>query len=276
MLVGNDPSELSPRRSFAQWHQLVEGTAEPWSPAQLTAARLIGESVGDVVLQFRSVRMLIAQDQLARIRQQVGESGQPVIVSDAGGRVLLVNDSCARLLSATSPGPRQLDELPALFAEPDTVRRNLHELLHYWRPWRGELDLSDDDPAKSRPLLVRADPVFSSPNRVLGFVLLFTDLREQKAAETARRRFQDSIIGRHRVTTVRLDSRADLLYRNLLSSVVSNAQLAALEITDGVDLSRMPLMLDSVQNSVTRSAELLEHLIWHASRAADDEDGSGT
>lgn len=69
---------------------------------------------------------------------------------------------------------------------------------------------------------------------------------------------------------------SSLLYRNLLSSVVSNAQLAALEITDGVDLSRMPLMLDSVQNSVTRSAELLEHLIWHASRAADDEDGSGT
>ena len=28
-LIGNDPSELSPRRSFAQWHQLVEGTAEP-------------------------------------------------------------------------------------------------------------------------------------------------------------------------------------------------------------------------------------------------------
>ena len=35
VLIGNDPSELSPRRSFAQWHQLVEGTSEPWTPADL-------------------------------------------------------------------------------------------------------------------------------------------------------------------------------------------------------------------------------------------------
>jgi len=56
--VGDDPATLSPRRSFAQWHQLVEGTADPWSPADLAAARLIGDSVADVVVQFRSVRML--------------------------------------------------------------------------------------------------------------------------------------------------------------------------------------------------------------------------
>ena len=272
--VGDDPAELSPRRSFAQWHQLVEGTSEPWNLAQLTAARLIGESVSDVVLQFRSVQMLIAQDQLARIRQQVSESGQPVIVSDAGGRILLINGACGRLLSTPLSGPRQLDELPALFTEANSVRRNLRELLRHWRPWRGEIALSGDA-AQPRPLLVRADPVFSSPNRVLGFVLLFTDLREQKEAESARRRFQEDIIERHRITPSRLESRADLLYRNLLSSVVSNAQLAALEITDGVDLSRMPIMLDSVQHSVTRSAELLEHLIWHASRAANDGDDSG-
>jgi light-regulated signal transduction histidine kinase (bacteriophytochrome) len=41
VLVGDDPSQLSPRRSFAQWHQVVEGKCEPWSAADLTAARLI-------------------------------------------------------------------------------------------------------------------------------------------------------------------------------------------------------------------------------------------
>jgi hypothetical protein len=70
------------------------------------------------------------------------------------------------------------------------------------------------------------------------------------------------------VLDVRLDSQADLVYRNLLASVVGNAQLAALEITDGVDPARMPEMLDSVRASVGRTATLLECLLWHASRSA--------
>ena len=53
----DDPLELSPRRSFAQWHQVVEGTSDPWAPADLTAARLIGASVTDVIVQFRSPRI---------------------------------------------------------------------------------------------------------------------------------------------------------------------------------------------------------------------------
>ena len=53
--------------------------------------------------------------------------------------------------------------------------------------------------------------------------------------------------------------------------MVGNAQLAALEITDGVDLTRMPAMLESVRTSVARAAELLEHLIWYG--AQDGEGG---
>ena len=41
--------------------------------------------------------------------------------------------------------------------------------------------------------------------------------------------------------------------------------------TYGVDTVRMQGMLESVRASVTRSSELLEHLIWHASRATDGE-----
>ena len=62
MVVGNSPMDLSPRRSFAQWHELVEATSEPWTEADLVAARLIGDTVKDVILQFRSVGMLIAQE----------------------------------------------------------------------------------------------------------------------------------------------------------------------------------------------------------------------
>jgi PAS domain-containing protein len=267
--IGDDPKQLSPRRSFAQWHQLVEGTSDPWSEAELAAARLIGESVTDVVLQFRSVRMLIARDQLEQVTRQVRFAEQPVIVADAAGRILLTNESFERLLRAAHPALQWLEDLPLFFADPAEVRRSLRELLRDRRSWRGEVALEND--AGSRPLLVRGDPVFSAVDRVSGYVLLFTDLTERKAAEAARRRFQEEVVGRHRVMNVPLDSRADLVYRNVLGTVVGNAQLAALEITDGVDLSRMPGMLEGVQASVARSAELLARLVWHASREADND-----
>jgi two-component system, chemotaxis family, sensor kinase Cph1 len=265
VLVGNDPSDLSPRRSFSQWHQLVEGTSEPWTPADLAAAKLIGETVTDVVLQFRAVRTLIAHDQLEHVTRQVGVSEQPVVIADAAGRILLANESFGRLLRADHPYPGRFDDLAPLFQAPAEFRRGLRDLMEHRRVWRGEVHLAGTDGGSGSPLLVRADPVFSAPNRVLGFVLLFTDLAERRAAEAARRRFQEDVIERHRLT-VPLDSKADLVYRNLLASVVGNAQLAALEITDGVDLARMPEMLESVQASVARTAELLEHLVWHASR----------
>jgi hypothetical protein len=68
-----------------------------------------------------------------------------------------------------------------------------------------------------------------------------------------------------------LDSKTNLVYRNLMTFVVENAQLAALEIADGMDLVRMPDMLENVQTSVGRSVLLLQHLIEHGIQAPDDE-----
>ena len=271
MEPGNDPTELSPRKSFEKWHQVVKATAAPWTPADRTVARLIGESVADVVLQFRSVRMLIAQDQLVQISHQVQHSEQPVVIMDTTGRILLVNEAFEHLLQWAQPHPRHIEDLMPFFGNAAAVQRTLQELLTEWRAWRGEVSLQVG-PNAQRPLTLRADPVFVTPDRILGFVLLFTDLNEQRAVENARRRFQEGIIERHWATAVRLDSKADLVYRNLLSTVVDNAQLAALEITDGLDLAHMPEKLQSVQQSTTRSAELLAHLIWHATRSAKDED----
>ena len=264
VLTGDSPTDLSPRRSFAQWHQLVEGTSEPWSRADLTAARLIGETVTDVVLQFRAVRVLIAQDHLEQVSRQVRQSEQPVIVADAEGRILLTNDPVHRVLPGARGQMQHLDALLPFFADPVEVRRRLWDLVRHKRTWRGEVQLETES-GVNRPMLVRADPVFSSPDRVLGFVLLFTDLTERKAADIARRQFQDSIIGGHRDIVGRLDSRADLMFQNLRASMVENAQLAGLEITDGADPARMPSMLAGVQASVNRATEVLARLIWHAS-----------
>ncbi len=53
-----------------------------------------------------------------------------------------------------------------------------------------------------------------------------------------------------------------------MSSVIENAQLAALEITDGTDLSEVPALLESVRTSVARTAEVLEQLAFVDKSAA--------
>lgn len=265
VVVGDDPRDLSPRRSFSQWHQLMEGSSEPWTAADLAAARLIGATVADVVLQFRSVQMLILQDQLDQVQGQVHVSEQPVLIADADGRILLTNEAFGLLAPPGEHPLAHLDELADLFCEPDDVRRRLADLLTHRQTWRGEVHLASEG-SETKSLLIRADPVYASADRVRGFVLLFTDNTEQKAATLARRRFQEGLIEQHRPGSGHIGNKKDLVYHNLMSSVVENAQLAALEITDRANLESMPELLESVRASVARTAEVLEHLIWHARR----------
>jgi chemotaxis family two-component system sensor kinase Cph1 len=174
VVVGDDPRDLSPRRSFSQWHQLMEGSSEPWTAADLAAARLIGATVADVVLQFRSVQMLILQDQLDQVRTQVHVSEQPVLIADADGRILLTNDAFSTIAPLRDPPLAHLNDLAQLFSEPVEVRRRLADLVTHRQTWRGEVHLVQEG-AEAKSMLVRADPVYASAERVRGFVLLFTD-----------------------------------------------------------------------------------------------------
>jgi PAS domain-containing protein len=268
IIVGDNPLDLSPRRSFSQWHQLMEGNAEPWTSADKTAARLIGRTVADVVLQFRSVLTLIAQNQLEQVRHQVQASEQPVVIAGPTGEILLCNAAFEQLLPFDHGQLSLVDDLVAMFSEGDEVRNRLGNMIKHRQTWRGEVTLKPSG-GELKPLLVRADPVYAAADRVLGFVIMFTDNTEQRAATVARRRFQEGIIERHRLVTGRIGSTTDPDYHSLLSSVIENAQLAALEITDRADVERMPEMLESVRVSVARTTELLEHLIWHANRKPD-------
>lgn len=268
--ITGDVRTLSPRRSFAKWHQLIEGTSEPWTPKDIATARLIGDSVADVVIQFRSVRMLIAEDQLAQVRRQVAASDQPVVICDARGGIALANEAFDRLLPALRGArPRRMEELAPFFANPGEIRRRLHDLLENRQSWSGEVRLADDETA-GKPMLVRADPVFSAPDRVLGFVFLFNDLGERKAADAARKRFQDVIAESHRTRAGWLDRHADMVFQAILASLVENAQLAALEIAEGVEVGRMPAMLESVRASIARTTEVLEMLARHHGVAKPD------
>ena len=257
--IGNDPLELSPRRSFSQWHQVVEGTSDPWTTPDQITARMFGTSITDVILQFRSVRILIAQDQLEKVQRQVRSSNQQVLIAGASGKVIETNKAFDELLQTGNQRIAHIDELPLYFAEPTEVSARLRSLVQKGRAWQGEV-LLENSKGESTPLLVRADPVHSAPDQIIGFVLMFSDLTGRKAAENARKRFQSGILQNNRRLSGRLDSQADLVFQNLMSAIIENAQLAALEITDATDTTSMPDLLESVRASVERSAEMLEHL----------------
>jgi two-component system, chemotaxis family, sensor kinase Cph1 len=265
VVIGDDPSNLSPRRSFAQWHQQVEGKSEPWSQAEISSARMVGETVADVALQFRSVRMVIVQNQLETISRQVIRSEQPVIIADVDGRILLLNEAFEQQLRASHPHLPHLRDLSGYFSSPAQFRMKLDDLLVNKRSWRGELEIVSKG-SQPRSLMVRADPVIGPQNRVLGFVLIFSDLSDRKAAEIARTSFQEDI-ARGQRPSLRLDSGARILYQELAASAVENAQLAALEVTHGAEISRMPEMLDSIRSSTSRTLDILEHLVWHTSHS---------
>jgi PAS domain S-box-containing protein len=260
VIIGDNPADLSPRRSFAKWHQLVEGKCESWSPSDITVAKLISETVSDVVLQFRSVRMLIARDQLENITHQVQSSDVPVVVADPRGHILIQNSQFESYLPKGHAPLERLESLAEFFVEADEAKRRLRELVDFRLTWRGEITLRSVD-GENISMLIRGDPVFSSPDRVLGIVLLFTDITDRKTVEAAGRDFQHSVIKSHRVPGINLGTKADIIYQTLYSSVIENAQLAALEITDGADKSRMVQMLASVRASVDRTTEVLDRLI---------------
>ena len=263
VVIGNDPRDLSPRRSFAQWHQVVEGTCEQWSEADMTAARLIGDTVIDVVLQFRAVRTLVAHDQLNHVRQQVHASSQPVIIADPTGRIILINNAFKSLAPSEYVRLGDIGNLTDCFTGPSDIRQRLDRLVGDRQNWRGEIALRTTS-GVLKPLMIRADAVFSSPHRLLGFVLLFTDLTDRKASEVARRRFQDGIVAEHLPMREPIETHPDIMFKTLLSTIMENAQLAALEITDGGEIARMPEMLESIRASVARASSILGQLICHS------------
>ena len=269
VVIGNNPADLSPRRSFAQWHQVVEGTSKAWSAADLAAARLIGESLMDVVLQFRSVRMLIAEEHLKQVSRQIRQSDQAVVIVGRSGRLLQVNPAFTQLLPHDHPPLRSIEDLPTLFSQPGEIRTRLADLRRAGRIWRGEVELHSA--RGTLPMLVRADPVFFTKDRKLGFVLLFTDLTERKAAEAARKRLHDGIMSGSRAVAGRMERQNNLTYQSMLTAVIENAHMAALEIADGVDTMSIPTKLDAVQASVSRTAEMLDRLIRHAEMPPGDE-----
>lgn len=251
------PAERGGRRERAA------GRSRSWRSAERTAARLVAESIADVVQQFRSVRVLIAQAQLAQIRSQLQVSEQPILIADAGGEVALLTRSLERLLM---PGPRpirRLEDFVALLEEPGDAPRWLEELVVMHQPWRGEIRFGTVAGGR-RPFMLRADVVFFSPGQVLGFVFVLTDLAGRDAAAAARARLRAGLEGQRQPGPVAATPPG---YRDLLAATLENARQTALESGARADPVRTRELVEDVRYAVDRSFLLLERLVRYAGQS---------
>jgi two-component system, chemotaxis family, sensor kinase Cph1 len=256
-VVGTNPLELSPRRSFAAWSEMVRGTALPWSASDIALARAFGTSLTDIILQVNSVRLLIAEHQVARTRVAVAASEQPVVIGDTARRVIFVNDAFLKLTHRSLEDISGLNKIEFLFKDPCELATLLTTLLEERTSWQGphELCLGDD---KTLLTTVRAEVVPGRDGSVLGFFLIFKDTANEQRAAAARQRLEQSL---HKAELARRDKGRHAGPSNeVIEAVLANASLAAMDIVEGCPTPEIEALLKEIDNSTRRATTLFGRL----------------
>jgi two-component system, chemotaxis family, sensor kinase Cph1 len=241
--IGDNPLELSPRRSFEAWSETVRGTAMPWSSTELALARAIGVALVDIIVQVQAVRLLIAEHQLGRVRGTVAGAREPVLVADMQGHIIFANDAFAAL----SPQPLAARESVAgRFTQPALMQAALDQLRASPQPWRREMERAGTDTAL--PVAVRGEIVTGRDGLRLGFIFVLTDLREARRAAQAREQLEVSLRQAARLTLPQAD--------DVVTAILANASLAAMDITDAAGGPPVAGLLNEVEASTRRAAAL--------------------
>jgi len=243
-MVDNDPLQLSPRRSFAVWSEIVRGTAVPWSPAERVMARAVGTALVDIIVQVHAVRLLIAEHQLAQIRGTVGASREPVLVADPQGRLSFANGAFAALLGPGAPVPAAGCDVTSFFDQPATARRVLDGLA--LQPWRGEWAVARRGET-ALPVAVRAEAVPGRDGELLGFIITLTDLSESRRTAEARR---------HLETTLEVSANTSPHADVVINAILTNASLAAMDIADAAGSPPVAPLLQELEASAQRATAL--------------------
>lgn len=258
-VVGNDPLELSPRRSFAAWSEIVRGTALAWTSAEVALARAFGTSLVDIILQVHAVRLLIAEHQLAQTRATVASSQEPVVIADASQRVLFGNDAFYTLVRRARGEHATLDEMASLFSDAGSARAMLNALAEERQPWRGPMELRLGD-GGLLAVAVRAEIVPHRDGSVLGYFLILDDLTQSRRAAAARERLEQSLARASLADGPPGPLEPGNSHQELLNAVLANASLAAMDIMDGHAAPSMTTLLEEIDSSAQRAAALYKRI----------------
>jgi len=244
--VGDSPLDLSPRRSFAAWSEIVRGTALPWTPVEVALARAVGVALVEIIVQVEAVRLLIGEQQLAHMRAAVKSSRAAVAVSDTQGRVLYASDAFWELFDATGKKIESLDDLSTVFQSRNALRQALQSLDKSHQSWRGEGLLQQM--GQSLPLAIRAEAVLGRDGLMAGLVVSFADQSDAQRTASARKQLERSLqpAGRD----------AD----EIILAILTNASMAAMDIADGQHDATSAPQLYEVERSTHRAAQLYRRI----------------
>lgn len=260
VIVGKDPRQLSPRLSFAQWVEVVEGTAEPWTRTDQMTAKLAGEAVRGLALRARATRILAAQDLLDRLTRQIRSTTKPLLLADVSGRITLMTEAFSTFLDTGQSPPPHLVDTTRLFEQSYAFVAHIDNLLRRDTPFEVEAELASMG-REARSVSIKGAAVLAEDGRKLGYMLQFEELADRKTAEAARVRFEDALAIHRRAPAGRLDLGANAEFGAACAKMVENARLAAIEITYGAEAAGMARMLEGIRASVARSTELIEQLV---------------
>ena len=239
------------------------GRYRPWSAAEQVAARLIGESIADVIQQFRAVRVLMAQAQLIQASAKVSLCDQAILIADADGVVLVTTPAWQQLFEQRGRGIGRLLDLPGFCAESGAAEAQLRALMTAHRTWRGRICLRRDGVSAAH-FLIRAEPILICPGQVLGFVVALSDCSGQVALRDAGDRVQGLAQGVLHEGRRRPAQAARMLSPSLVSAFAGNASRAALDSSVSPDAQRGTALVAGVETSLTRTHELLDRLMTYA------------
>jgi PAS domain-containing protein len=244
--AGDSPLELSPRRSFAAWSEIVRGTALPWTAVEIALARAVGVALVDIIVQVEAVRLLIGEHQLAQMRAAVQCSRAAVTVADAQGRLLFASDAFWQLFDVCGARIASLDELSSLFVPALALPHAISSLIKSRQSWRGDGLLRRL--GATLPLAIRAEAVLGRDGTLVGYVVSFADQSDAQRAASARNHLERSLqpAGRD----------AD----DIILAILTNASMAAMDIADGQQDASTAPQLNEVEQSAHRAARLYRRI----------------
>ncbi len=239
------------------WREHIRDTALPWRMRECAIAKAIGASVADIVTQLRSVRVLIAEHQLAKMRGSVEAMDEPVVITDADGDILLINSAVARLIGGPHRQLQTLEDLAGAFVQGDQISAMLQTLLVDRRPWRGEVRLTARGHDVGTPVALRADPIPGMDGGLLGVIVMLTDLSERHGAEVARERLQRMVLSAQRPAGAPGEAPpAAPTVQGLVSAIWANAGVAVSEIADSADAASIAPLLQEVEAATEHAVRL--------------------
>jgi PAS domain S-box-containing protein len=244
LVVGEEGARLSPRKSFDAWSATILGRSAPWESGDITAAREIRAAIIEVVMLASLLGKADAEIELVRTRRAVEAAGEAILIADARGRPMFVNQAFIKLFGA------KLEDLPersvcAPILELALGEEILAATLGVAGSWRGEVEIPNPE-GGTIPIALGIDSVLNETGVVLGFIAIHFDLTER---HRVRRDLEEH--------ARRLEAARDEIERQSLMLAEARDKAEAANRAKGAFLATMSHEIRTPMNGVLGMTDLL-------------------